>query len=404
MYKIFLIGVPPGDQLGAAERHLVSACGCVVSSERYHQLAAELHHDLLPMNPIQETFGTIEERLASMDVAVLASGDPLFFGIGRTLINRFGPERLEIIPALSAMQYACGRFKETWDDAVLLSFHGRRDDTLAARIMRHVKVFCFTDRTNSPAVIAQAVIDTCRAIEDDELLAAYTVWVGENLGQADEKITRGGLAEIAPGEFSDLNVMLLSRPVLQGSEPIFGLPEKEISHSRGLITKDEVRAATLHQLRLPAQGVFWDIGAGSGSISLEAARLNPELTIYAVERHPDELANIRANCRKFGAYNITIIAGVAPQALFNLPDPDRVFVGGGGGNLAGIIATVATRLKDDGRVVVNGVIEKTRTAAPRLLHDQGLQVSITEITIRRSKYPAGDQTTMNPIAIMVGKR
>lgn len=404
MSKVFLIGVPPGDQLGAAERHLVSACGCVVASERYRNLAAVLHYDLLPITPIQEALTTIEERLASMDVAVLASGDPLFFGIGRTLINRFGRDRLEIIPALSAMQYGCSRFQETWDDAVLLSFHGRHDNNITARIMRHDKVFCLTDQTNSPAVIAQAVIAACRAIGDNEILAAYTAWVGENLGQEDETITRGGLAEIASGTFSDLNIMLLTRPVRPKSAPNFGLQETEINHSRGLITKDEVRAATLHQLRLPERGVLWDVGAGSGSISLEAARLNPALAVYAVERHWDELANIRANCRKFGVYNITIVGGEAPQALTDLPDPDRVFVGGSGGNLAGIIATAASRLKEDGRVVVNGVIEKTRTKVPGLLQDQGLQVSITEMTIRRSTYPGGEETTMNPIAIMVGKR
>ena len=404
MSKIYLIGVPPGNLLGKPERTLVANCGCVVATERYHKLATELNDDVLPLTPIQETFGTMEERLGTMDVAILASGDPLFFGIGRTLLNRFGRKRLQIIPALSAMQFGCGRFKEMWDDAVLLSFHGRRDDNLAARIMRHDKVFCFTDRTNSPTVIAQAIINTCRAIGDDELLDAYTIWVGENLGQEDEKITRAGLTEIAAGKFSDLNVMLLKRTARQESETLFGLQEKEISHSRGLITKDEIRATTLHQLQLPEQGVFWDVGAGSGSVALEAARLNPELAVFAVERHPDELANIRANCKKFEVHNITIIAGEAPQALTNLPDPNRVFVGGSGGNLAGIIETAAKRLKKDGRIVVNGVIEKTKKAAPSLLYDQGFKVGISEITIRRQKYPEEEKTTMNPIAIMVGER
>jgi len=403
MAKIFLIGVPPGDQLDEMARLVAGGCSAVVASDRYRELAAGLCDDVVPMTPIADAFAVLEERLAEVNVAVLASGDPLFFGIGRTLLKRFGPERLQIIPAVSSMQYGCAKFKEMWDDATLLSFHGRKEENIAARIMNHAKVFCFTDRQNSPTAIAQALVDKCREIGDAELLIGYTVWVGENLGQADEKITQGSLLEIASGEFSDLNVMLLKRPARQPGKPIFGLQENEISHSRGLITKDEVRAATLHRLRLPGQGVFWDVGSGSGSVAIEAARLNPELMVFAIERQAEELANIRANCKNFGVYNLSIIDGTAPQALAQLPDPDRVFVGGSGGNLAGIIATAAKRLKTNGRLVVNGVIEPTRKAAPELLHKAGLVVSISEITVSRQTYPAGEKTDMNPIAIMVGE-
>ncbi len=118
----------------------------------------------------------------------------------------------------------------------------------------------------------------------------------------------------------------------------FGLTEDSIQHSRGLITKNEVRAATLHQLQLPRKGVFWDIGAGSGSLSIEAARANPHLTVYAIEHKEEELENIKNNIVKFGCYNIVPIFGRAPEALVALPDPDRVFIGGSSGSLPDIVA------------------------------------------------------------------
>ena len=405
MFEIQLIGIAPGDQLGATEREIISRCSCVVASSRHRSLVDDCGIEIIPIAPVAEAIATIESRLVEMDVAVLASGDPLFFGIGRTLLDKFGPERVSIHPALSSLQFACACFREPWDDVSVVSLHGREAVGLAAKVMAHDKVFCFTDRVNSPDMVSQSVRDACAGINAFDLAADYTVWVGENLGQDDERITKGTLPEIAEAKFADLNVMLLKRPQLESvNEVVFGLGEEEIDHSRGLITKDEVRAASLHQLRLPSRGVLWDVGAGSGSVGLEAARLCPELQVYAVERNLEELANIRANCRKFGVYNLTVIEGAAPAALEGLPNPDRVFVGGSGGNLAGIIEFAAARLPKGGRLLVNGVIEKTKNDAPLLLHEQGLKVTISEIAIQRRNFPENSEKTMNPIAMMVGEK
>ena len=405
MFSLHLIGVAPGAQLGDTELAIINGCGCVVASNRHRPLIADGGLEIIPIAPLAEALATIAKRLAVMDVAVLASGDPLFFGIGRTLIEKFAADRVRVHPALSSMQIACARFNEPWDDVFFVSLHGREGAGLAARIMPHGKVFCFTDRVNSPSVVAQAILAACVGMDAPALAAGYTVWVAENLGQGDERITKGSLAEIAAACFADLNVMLLKRPPQEAASDIaFGLAEPEIAHSRGLITKGEVRAATLHQLRLPRSGVFWDVGAGSGSVGLEAARLCPDLQVYAVERNPAELENIRANCRRFGVCNLTVIDGEAPAALADLPNPDRVFVGGSGGNLAGIIKLAAPRLPKGGRLVVNGVIEKTKNDAPVLLHAQGLTVAISEIAIQRRNFPETSNKNMNPIAIMVGEK
>lgn len=404
MCNVQLIGVAPGSGLNEEQRALVASCGCVVASGRHRLLVEGLGLEVLPIAPVEQALAAIESRLSRTDVAVLASGDPLFFGIGRTLIARFGSGQVLVRPALSSMQLACSRFGEPWDDLAFLSLHGRSADGLAARLLPHPRVFCFTDRVNSPAAVAKALLAACENLADEALAASYTVRVAENLGLADERMFQGSLGEIAAREFGELNVMLLSRPDLSEELPGFGLTEEEIRHSRGLITKDEVRGATLHALRLPPRGVLWDIGAGSGSVALEAARLCPGLLVCAVERNAAELANIRANCRRFGVYNVTAVEGEAPEALTGLPAPDRVFVGGSGGKLPEIIAHAAARLNANGRLLVNGVTAATKERAPALLHGAGLQVTISEISVSRRIFPAGENNTMNPIAIMVGRK
>ena len=404
VFRVQLIGIAPGSVLNEEQRAIITRCGCVVASSRHRPLVEGLGVEVLPIAPVEQALAAVAERLERTEVAVLASGDPLFFGIGRTLISRLGRERVVVHPALSSLQLACARFGEPWDDLAVVSLHGRPLGELGGRLLPHTRVFCFTDRVNSPAVVAQALRAACENLGDVELAASYTVRVAENLGLVDERLHVGTLAEIAAQEFGDLNVMLLSRPAVATDLPVFGLTEAEISHSRGLITKDEVRGATLHSLRLPTEGVFWDIGAGSGSVAIEAARLAPGLCVHAVERNEVELANIRANCRAFGACNVVVVAGEAPEVLKDLPDPDRVFVGGSGGNLAAIIDHAASRLKAGGTIVVNGVIPATKEQAPALLHRAGLTVTISEISVSRRGYPDGEETIMNPIAIMVGRK
>ncbi len=153
--------------------------------------------------------------------------------------------------------------------------------------------------------------------------------------------------ETSKQKFSALNILCLLVPKIPDNKTCsygFGLTEDSIEHSRGLITKNEVRAATLHQLQLPAEGIFWDVGAGSGSLSIEAARSNPQLTVYAIEHKEEEIDNIKNNIVKFDCYNIVPVFGKAPESLVHLPDPNRVFIGGSSGSLPGIVELLDKRL------------------------------------------------------------
>lgn len=413
--KILLIGIS-GSKLEPELRQRLEGCGAVAASQRHHELLADLNIRRVPITPMEEMIFELAVTLQNSDAAVLASGDPLFFGIGRTLLERFGPERVEIFPAISAVQLACARFKLPWDDLTLLSLHGRPPRLLAGKILARPKVLLFTDPRRSPDRIAAELLALLQEHGDTARLQRLHVRVAENLGLPAERLWQGSLEEAAQATFADLNLMLIEQAPADesaadppGADCVFGLQEDEISHSRGLITKDEVRAVILHRLRLPPSGVFWDIGGGSGSVSVEAARLCPDLAVYVVEQKEEGWRNIRANIVRYSLYNITLVRGQAPEALHSLPDPDRIFIGGSRGLLAEIIAPCARRLVKRGRLVVSAVLQNTAEQAPLLMTANGLEADARTIAVTRELkdcdedgLPSGIR--LNPITIITGKK
>ena len=399
MSELFLMGVD-SHGLGKKELELLDRCECVAAAERYKNLIPP-GKEIISMTPLSACLGRLKERMRSMDVAMLASGDPLFFGIGRSLFQAIGRKNVTIIPALSSAQLAFARFREPWDDATFVSLHGREKSHLPPLILPHAKVLVFTDRQNTPDSICRTLLHGLQAVEDEATIASYQAMVGENLGLAEERLTTGTLSEIAGQQFGNLNVLLLKRKKEKSCSPL-GLRSDQIHHSRGLITKDEVRAASLHKMNLPKRGVFWDIGAGSGSISLEAARLCPALAVFAIEQRQEEIAHIKKNIRKFNCQQITVVPGTAPENLADLPSPDRVFIGGSGGRLREIIHHAASRLAPGSIMVVNGVTKKTIDSAPRLMAEENFGVDISTITVTRRNPADKKERQYNPIAVIRG--
>ncbi|MDR3631088.1 MAG: precorrin-6y C5,15-methyltransferase (decarboxylating) subunit CbiE [Desulfocapsaceae bacterium] len=391
--------------LSSEKRHILQSCSCLFGAERLQAMIGPVLATLpalkiWPISPLPEALLQMEKALTVSDIAVLASGDPLFFGIGRVLCRRFGADNIRIYPAVSSMQMAFSRFKIPWDDAHFISVHGRSMDDVVSQILASSKVCILTDATNSPASLASLLLEDL----GEEESRKYTVHLAENLDQEDERLTTADLRAIAERTCGGLNIMIITRMEAGPGQPLprFGLQEPEIRHSRGLITKNEVRAATLHALRFPESGVFWDVGAGSGSISIEAARMFPLLKVLAVEADDEQRDNILANKRMLSIGNIAVIHGRAPEALIGLPAPERIFVGGSGGVLQAILKDCTERLKAGGIIVVNGVIEKTRSQAPEILHRMGLHVSMTTVSVRRCSYPENRSVEMNPITIITG--
>jgi precorrin-6B C5,15-methyltransferase / cobalt-precorrin-6B C5,C15-methyltransferase len=403
MSRIFIIGVAD-PIVSARQRSLLEGCQVIVGARRLRELAAGFAARYQDIAPLAEALTTLRRALPHGNVAVLASGDPLFYGIGRRLLAEFPEANIDFHPALSSVQRACALFRIPWDDATITSLHGRSEAHLPGRLLQPGKHLVLTDGTSSPDRIAGRLLDYLAAIGESELPTAIRMLVAEDLGLATERVFRGSLAEGCHQRFSALNILCLIIPNLAGDPAYrFGLREEQLHHSRGLITKNEVRAASLHQLRLPAKGVLWDVGAGSGSLSIEAARANPGLTIYAVEQKDEELANIKKNIVKFRCFNIVPVAGPAPAALAGLPLPQRVFIGGSGGALPEIVPAVAARLAAGGLLVINGVSRNTVETAPGLMRAQGFTVQTSLVQVARTG-PEGHTVKFNPITIMTGSR
>ena len=403
MSEILIFGIS-GEQLPADCLQWLQTCCAVVVSKRFEPLLIGKSTRRIPIAPVKKMVTAVAEALDTGDVVILASGDPLFFGIGRTMIDRFGPERVRIFPALSAVQLACARFKVPWDDLTMFSLHGRDPGNLAGRILPHPKVMLFTDHHNSPDSVAAHLLRVLEEYGDLSRTQKIRVRVAENLGSGDERISSGSLDEIAAARFGRLNMMLIEQDLPDPTGPIFGLQENEITHSRGLITKDEVRAVVLHCLRLPGHGVFWDVGGGSGSISVASARLSTGLDVFTVEKKDEGQKNIRNNIVRFNLYNIHLAGGSAPEILFDLPNPDRIFIGGSGGRLAEIIDHSVDRLASNGRLVVSAVLKKTAEQAPKLMAGKGLDVDLRTIAVTRHAGQGQPERVLNPITIITGRK
>lgn len=343
------------------------------------------HLDLLPdyrgKKVELEELGAIVDflRASSGEVGILCSGDPNFFGLGRFLLRNFPKEEIEILPNVTSVQYAFSRIKEPWDDAVFVSMHGRPLSPSIDRVIAADKVAILTDGTNTPQVIARELID--RGAE------GYTAWLCENLGMGDERITRTDVRGLLELPAASLNILILIRAwePPRSLYPLIGIDDDQFATSKKLITKEEVRVVTLARLKLMDGLCMWDVGAGSGSVSIEASNLMPNGTIHAVEQNPAHLRFLDENLKKFGARNVRRVEGSAPEALESLPDPDRVFIGGSNGRLDEIIDLTVHRLRPGGRIVLNAVTLDTLTLSVDFLENHGFAVDVTQVSIARTR-------------------
>jgi len=323
---------------------------------------------------VDEILDLVAERRALGErVCLLASGDPGFFGIVRVASGRFGPEALEIHPAPSSVAVAFARAGLHWDDAVVVSAHGRPLAAAVEVTQRQAKVAVLTAPDQPPEALGRALRDAgC---------GPRRVTVCSRLGHDDEAITRTDLDGLAGGSFPPLSVVVLQAPgavdvggemLGAGGQPTlaWGRADDLYDHRDGMITKAEVRAVALGKLALPAAGVLWDVGAGSGSVAIECARLAPGLRVFAIERRADDANRLRQNTSGTG---VVVVEGEAPAVLAELPDPDRVFVGGGGLN---VLESVMGRLRPGGVVVATyAALDRAAAAATRLGHVVQVAVS-----------------------------
>jgi precorrin-6Y C5,15-methyltransferase (decarboxylating) len=348
-------------------------------------------------------------RAEGQRAVVLASGDPLWFGIGRLLLQRFGPEALAFEPAPSSMQLAFARIGRPWQDASWISLHGRDSEALAAALQkRPVALAVLTDPHQGGAAAVRTLL---RASGLEE---SYAFWLCERLGHPAERVQRLAPQAPLPPDLDPLNLVLLvaepPAPLADPSDlPLFGLEDGlflQLPDRPGLMTKREVRIQVLADLELPATGVLWDLGAGVGSIGLEALRLRPGLELWALEQRGGSASLIRANAERLGVTPAGVVEGRAPEALAELPDPDRVVIGGGGSERAAVLAAVIQRLRPGGRVVIPlATIEALAELRP-LLERAGFALGVSQHQAWRGA-PLADGTRLaplNPVLVLKGTK
>lgn len=346
----------------------------------------------------------IAEAADEHNVCILASGDPMFFGVGVLVIKRLGAEHVEVVPHPSSMQWAFARAGLKWDDAAFISLHGRSREGFLTRLVRAEKVGVFTDEENSPARLAALML------EHGEI--EWKAWVSENLAGPDERVRTFSIPELAScADIGLLNVMILVRTDQSWKAPpaIPFIHEDEFAKrmpKKGLITKREVRLLSLASMRIRPDSVVWDIGAGSGSISIEAAMLAPLGRVYAVEVDPEGVEICHENLRTRAIDNVRVIAGRAPEALSDLETPDAVFVGGSKGSMDEIVDVALERLRPGGRLVVNAITLENSGEVYSALRKRGIVPEVTLLQISRAEPLARYLRfeALNPIQIFAAEK
>jgi len=356
--KIHVIGIGSDGPRGLTgrARELLQNADLVLGSARTLALVPETPGERLTIgSDLADIVQTIEKNLGQKRMVVVASGDPLFYGVARYLCDRVGKEKFEVLPHVSSMQLAFARVKESWEEAYLTNLASHALETVLDKIRIAETVGLFTSQKENPAIIAKELL--VRGID------YFRAYVCENLGGPDERVTQGELAEIAAQEFDSLNVMILQRkpgrPDQQRNTQQFrrfANPDDVFAQSRpksGLITQSETRAIALAQLDLAPECVMWDIGAGSGSVAIEAAQLASRGMVYAIEQDVADYHLIVANAETFGVHNLKAIHGTAPAVFAALPAPDAIFVGGTSKEVVRLLEAAYKALRPGGRMVVN---------------------------------------------------
>jgi precorrin-6Y C5,15-methyltransferase (decarboxylating) len=397
---VALIGLHGGATYGPAAAEALRSADAVIGAPRHLEtLPPDLGGLRVPLTgPLASVLDDASSRAdQGQRVVVLTSGDPGFFGLVRLARERLGPDRLVVHPAPSSISLAFARLGEGWDDARIVSAHGRPLSAAVTAVLApgpgRDKVAVLVSPEQPAEVLAAALV----AAGAGDRRAA----VCSQLGTADELVVDTDLATVAARTWDPLSVLVLRRPdtggnrssrpgatgtsasgasaslrweapgeATRGGERRWGAPEADFVHRAGMITKAEVRAIALGKLGLPDHGVVWDLGAGSGAVSAEIAALVPTLSVFAVEQHEQDVARIEENVAGLG---VTVVHGVAPAALVGLPDPDRVFIGGGG---PAVLDAALARLRPGGTVVATyAAIDRAVAAARRL--GELVQISVS---------------------------
>lgn len=386
--KIAVVGTGMGTE-GTLTRDAQRACReaqLLVGAERVlEQFAGYPAHKFASYRP-EEIRDFLDVHPEYERVALLQSGDVGFYSGAKRLYEVFAGEDIEVCPGISSAVYLCAKLRVPWEDAKLISLHGRAANAASA-VRDHKKVFALAGKGESVRELMENL--------EYYGMGDLAVTVGENLSYPDERIRTMRVSELAGECVGDLSVLLIENP---GAHPAVchGLRDDVFLRDETPMTKSEVRSVSLSRLCLCRDSVVYDVGAGTGSVSVEAALLATEGRVYAVEKKPEAVRLIRANARKFAEDNLEVVEGCAPEALSPLPAPTHVFIGGSSGNLRQILETVLQK-NPTVRIVLNCIALETVAEALACIRSLPLaDVDIVSVSAARAK-------TAGPYHIMMGQ-
>ena len=330
------------------------------------------------------------------NAVLVYSGDTGFYSGASSMMEKLEAlgVRARVLPGLSSIQLLAAALGRPWQGWNLVSAHGRTCDPVA-ECMQGRPTFFLTGGSEDPATL-------CAQLEAEGFGDMQGV-VGQCLGTPEEKLFRGSVKELAAGRFNSLSVLLVEAVEgLPRRAP--GLPDEAFERGNVPMTKQEVRAAVLAKLAVRPEDILWDVGAGTGSVSVELALAAPRGRVYAVECRPEGCALIKANREKFRTRNLVLVEGLAPDALSDLPAPDAVFIGGSKGSLAAIVDAALDK-NPDARICVSAIALETLSAAVTALTAKGRTVQVSQIAVSRAKAVGGLHLMMaqNPIYLITGE-
>lgn len=404
MSILTIIGIGPGssDYVMPGAIRCMRAAHTTIGAKRILPMLKEVCGEdaptcFEPMGKIKETFEKIDGLLKEdRDVALVVSGDPLMYSLYKTIINDPISEgwEINILPGIGSMQMLGAAFGETMEDAKLVSVHGRAktSGSIALTVTEHPKVFFLCSKEQGPAWFSRIMMDYG--------LTDVTVYAGSNLSYEDEWLVSGSPAEMAELDYPSLCVAMIKNPnPREVLRPCF-LRDADFERGKTPMTKEEIRVLILHKMRICPDDVIWDIGAGTGSISIECARQAPFGEVHAVERYEDAVALIGKNKEKFGTDNLKIYHGNAADLVSELPTPSKVFIGGSGGKLKEIVDVIREKHKNIS-VTVTAVTIETIAEAGEILGAYDPDYDVIQATIGRGRkigsYHIVD--TNNPVMI-----
>ena len=385
--KVYIIGVGMGnpDTLTVGAKRAIEESGLLIGAKRLLEPFAHLtceKCELVKSGEIVEALAEAQRAGRCAQASVLMSGDVGFYSGATGLLEKLAEEEtaglleIEVIPGISSLVYFCAKLRTPWQDATLVSAHGREHDAVGA-IQSHAKTFCITGG-------ATKVEDICRGLVERGL-GAVRIAAGERLSYDDERIVEGTAAELAEMSFDNLTVMLATNPhPVARAFAAPSLADADFVRGKAPMTKEEVRSLVISKLRIASTHTVWDVGAGTGSVSVEAALAASRGIVCAIERNADAIELLGTNRAAHRLPNLAIVEGEAPAALVGLPAPDRVFIGGSAGNLDAIVEA-ALNANPLVRICITAVTLETLSCALACLRDRGVEdADIVQVSVARA--------------------